>query len=388
MFIHRKATASATDGQVSSDESKAQFVLPDLHSTFVFLALIIVDGLAEVVVLHPLLKLFVDDEREEVVAVGCVRFDGLPVDVLRAPFQVNDGVADVAEGLAALSLRVGLPAHVLRKDVVSDGADVSAHRKLDVVRYGDDPVLVLLYVVINQRVERLHTCSVPHGWRILRLSMGIRIMSPKAESSKLTWRDFLTLTLSVLAFLMSLATAYLTIIRQTDELRLVISSAPATFIEKRRIELGDFSVSYINSGNRSAVIHYIWVIIDQETPGPSSNCARGREAGFDPTAVVIKEKEVVATRIKAHRVDVKSEKDERIGVPLTNENLKSGYFPYEVCLGFFISTPSQVMVKRTVSVFKTDKYDLVNGFVGQSSDEKKTDRPLVLIRRTGNIFTD
>lgn len=47
------------------------------------------------------------------------------------------------------------PPQVLREDVVSDGADGGTHRKLDVVRNGDGPVLVLLYVVIDQRVEAL-----------------------------------------------------------------------------------------------------------------------------------------------------------------------------------------------------------------------------------------
>jgi len=56
--------------------------------------------------LHPLLHLLLDDEGEQVIAVFRLGLDVLAVDVLRAPFQVNDGVAGIPEGAAIAGLRV------------------------------------------------------------------------------------------------------------------------------------------------------------------------------------------------------------------------------------------------------------------------------------------
>jgi len=200
----------------------------------------------------------------------------------------------------------------------------------------------------------------------------------------MTVKDWITLTLSVLAFLISVVTAYFNLVRQTDDLRLVISATPGTFINDNRIELSEFTVSLINAGNRNAIVHYIWVLIDQTTEGKAqTNCAQGTEVGVDGQPLIIKEKEILPKQIQA----VPMAGGDKPGVPITAENLQRGYFPYEVCLGFFLSTPSETMIYRRVSIIRSSRYDLNGGF-SDNDGEKAKDRAVVLIKRNGNIFLD
>lgn len=72
------------------DRLNLQFIrglglLEDDRTVFGLLALIVVNRFSEIVVLHPLLEFFVDDQREDKITVSLLCLNGLAVDILRTP---------------------------------------------------------------------------------------------------------------------------------------------------------------------------------------------------------------------------------------------------------------------------------------------------------------
>src|SRR4051812_20362160 len=80
-------------------------------------------------------------------------------------------------------------------------------------------------------------------------------------------KDWITTGLSVGAILISLISAYFSVVRVKDDVRLVVTEFPQLFIESpEELSLGDqFSLAFINAGSRSAIILGFWLFVQQPT---------------------------------------------------------------------------------------------------------------------------
>jgi hypothetical protein len=203
------------------------------------------------------------------------------------------------------------------------------------------------------------------------------------EKVKLTMKDWITTTLSILAFLLSTISAYFTSLRQSDRLSIILSSTPAIFIQDKKIVPSSFLAVFVNSGNRAAVVHHMILAVDQETPGRDrANCPKAIFAGWDVEGLVVKEKEIANKLVKlggAGGIDPK--------IPISEENLKRGTFPLEVCLSVRLSTPSQAMIEKRVSIIRDENFSVARGF-SVTTAEGYALGPFVLVARSGNIFMD
>jgi hypothetical protein len=91
-FVQRPDASAASSPLPAGGAMEGNAITPDfasLHPAY--------DCLAGVVVFDPPLEFSIDDQREDVVAVCCMRFDRLAVDVLGAPLKINDNIANAAE---------------------------------------------------------------------------------------------------------------------------------------------------------------------------------------------------------------------------------------------------------------------------------------------------
>lgn len=112
------------------------------------------------------------------------------------------------------------------------------------------------------------------------------------------WNDVLTLTVSMLALLVSVLTTYYTIVRQADDLNVIVDSVPAVNVAGNQLKLGNASIVLMNDGNRPAVVNTIWLYLEQKAPPASSTgsqkaCASNSAYAVDITPISVKENAVV-----------------------------------------------------------------------------------------------
>lgn len=166
---------------------------------------------------------------------------------------------------------------------------------------------------------------------------------------------------------------------------MIFSSTPAVVRKDNKLELSGFRVVYMNGGNRSAVVHYVWLLADQTTPGASDNgCPNAEEVGLDGDSVVLKEKEIVEKPIRSR--DVFDEKAATLVV--SDQNVRNDVFPLEVCVSVWFSTPSETLQAKRITLIRDEHYSLTRGFDYSVKEVKKRNIPVVLVKRRGNIFTD
>ena len=106
-----------------------------------------------------------------------------------------------------------------------------------------------------------------------------RLHPELSNQKRRTIRDVISVPLSILAFLLSVTTTYITVIKQTDDVRAIIGDGPYIFVdgEGRTGVIGRQQMTVVNAGNRSAaVIGVSLVIIKRAEPLASfSDCAAG-----------------------------------------------------------------------------------------------------------------
>lgn len=213
----------------------------------------------------------------------------------------------------------------------------------------------------------------------------------KKEGLKL--KDVVSLVLSTLAFAVSGGTAYYNIIRETDDLRVVISSTPSYRIDeglKRAAAFGDLSMVFINSGNRAAAI--VRVVLEVGQPGGGLGECGGSYTSIvvDLEPFVVKEKEIVTKwmtlKTKSEGFGYKLETDGAISFPLTEENLKRDTLDFDTCLNFFAATPSNAEVTTRLFV-KGLRYAKAEGADLRGGTDVVVSKPRTIVHERGSIFT-
>jgi hypothetical protein len=224
------------------------------------------------------------------------------------------------------------------------------------------------------------------------------------EKTKAAIKDWIAISLSVLALFISLITAYFNLVRQIDDLSTIIEGYPLPGVATdpaRLIVSGEISVLFINSGNRPSAISGIGYHVEQwpDSPHDGSESCYINSVSFDTDhqPIVVKQNEIVAAKVRLKRgpyaeaAKLQDEEGGGFSFPVSDENLRSGEYTLTVCLSFVISTPSV----GTKPVFlKLQRYVLRNQpgtyFIrvaeGKRSIFRGTQQPEVLLRRFGTIF--
>jgi|GEM_PF-3601775 len=221
----------------------------------------------------------------------------------------------------------------------------------------------------------------------------------KPEATKLSWRDWVTLTLSILAFILSLGTAYFNLLRQDDDLSLTVKSVP--FMNRPSSEVLTAKIDrpieliFINSGNRPAVVSEISVGLNQLVDG-KTRCPAPQQSDQAGTAwfatnfesFVIKEKEVATKKVVINRrffgPPIKSD-DTAVTLPIVDSLKPKNVIPVEVCLTLQVATPS--LSSRNILVVAAS-YELgTNTMVLKVGNPDDGLKPYQLIRVRSTILS-
>ncbi len=205
-------------------------------------------------------------------------------------------------------------------------------------------------------------------------------------------KDAITITLSVLAFILSGLAFYFNLLRTTDELSVVAASIPElTMRNDGRMEFSapELSVVFINSGNRPTAILSFFVSVSQLRPHglrgeecldelPREDRTQLYETKFVP--LVLGGNQI---RTETLSLDIKG-KDDGLVFPIAPFRCRvfsSGFMFQHRCYGDFSAQVSwyQIVARWTVSKDSDGMYN-----VYPETSEAKL--PLTIYKRVGTIF--
>jgi hypothetical protein len=199
-------------------------------------------------------------------------------------------------------------------------------------------------------------------------------------------RDRVTIGFSAIALAVSLLSAYYNIFRQSDDLSIVVSFPPMPDEEGEltlRSASHELYGTFVNSGNRAAVIGSVSLWFPQRATQAELNC---RELDLVDSQVplvmepwVLKEKEVVIRTLKPN--DSLIEKDGSLMIPLAFEAKKARSWWVGVCLSLGIVTPSGA---SSANILLLD-YDIKNpNLIAEMVGKFRGSH--MLLKRTGSIL--
>jgi hypothetical protein len=237
-----------------------------------------------------------------------------------------------------------------------------------------------------------------------------------------TPKDYVTLTLSILAFIVSAGTAYFNILRVEENVSVAVDFRVFALIRPGGADFPsdqhNLSVSsveetpivFVNSGNKSVAVLSASFIYIQTKEGDPRKCRLERGPGIDAQTLfktdldplVLGPNDVIVKHVKITAAPgYQSDNIRRIGehgfvFPVSDENRTKSKFQMQVCLGVELTTPSVSNHYSEVPIFEY----LVNGdgtWSFRLADWGSTMRtvapwrrvgaePKVLIKKVGTIF--
>jgi hypothetical protein len=235
----------------------------------------------------------------------------------------------------------------------------------------------------------------------------------KADKAKprmsFNWKERLTLTISVAAFLLSILTTYVNVIRTSDHIGVIAEVVPGLRWESGnefKVIGDDLHVTFVNAGGRPAAITRVSLIFYQPENDNAEDDTGCWLAEMSTTqsnvkgeynAVVMKSNfeplVVDANRVGLAKMKLLT-KDATIKLNSTNSSIQNDdrrvrYFPVNACLSATISAPSTYgigykVIRRWVAHKDSKNTGFEVGLRGSSLQSK----PIELYRRTGNVFID
>jgi hypothetical protein len=197
----------------------------------------------------------------------------------------------------------------------------------------------------------------------------------EVASSKKHWLDWLAVGVSLFSLAISSLVAYHTVIVQRDDIRLVVGDALNVWQDESDLLLAkDQEFTFINSGNRQAVIHEIYgelvLVLDPNT-GCKSQFAKS--IILDPTQIVLKPGDILPLRAKVAQRYPWDEKDkDTFRFRQSKGELRSRYL---VCLHLFVTTPDSTSVTWVQPLYSVQPNEL-------PSELFSKDQPLKVLQRT------
>lgn len=213
----------------------------------------------------------------------------------------------------------------------------------------------------------------------------------------MSWKDAVTFTMALIAFLLSLFNFYSTNIRQIDEVSIVISgffNMERTPDGKLTLSNPDLTVILINSGTRGAAILSFVAIYVQTDRKPEEECSQLRwddTIRFQTTleTVVVKEKEVITKSLKLSSVYGLPEQAEKVGddfkFSVRPEYKDKDYVSVVGCYEVSLATPS--VSYHSVNVPGDHLAVMKEGGIVIAYRAREDVRPYTLIRKRSFQFS-
>jgi|SRR5579862_2804659 len=230
-------------------------------------------------------------------------------------------------------------------------------------------------------------------------------MSKKSQPEtefKRSWlepKDYVTVTLSSLAIIVSVLTAYFNILRTAESVSLISDNEQlAMILDENTLVIPsdiDGQIALINSGTRAVVISSVVVFYLQPVKMTAPECLiNGVNIRTDFESTVLKPNDVLVKKMKLEKaavfvqgdVEAKRNADGNFTFPIADHNKGKKDIIMDVCLEIAMSTPSTVFHVARVPVFRFHAQP--NGWMYDPYSEGPIQQsPPVLISRTGTIFS-
>lgn len=210
-----------------------------------------------------------------------------------------------------------------------------------------------------------------------------------AAKQSMSFKDWWTVILSTLAFLISAASFYSNVLRQTDDVRVILETLPEIRFESNQLtSKGKTRIAFINAGNQSVAILRTFVTVWQkERPSliGTPSCEGRRpildkdEIETDLEPFVVKPGEVIIRDMK-----LKSPSSEPFNPGMVWPSPNRFYYHLvDTCLEFSFATPLKSNGFKTIGVGRRFMQgDPAN--VNRSDDGRSS--PYVLRQESSSIF--
>jgi hypothetical protein len=212
-------------------------------------------------------------------------------------------------------------------------------------------------------------------------------------------KDIATITLSLLAFIISSCTAYLSIFR-TEENASVIMNKHLIAIQKNNDTLyipsdAEGELTFINSGNRAIAITRVTLSYTQSTKGIAPECSEESSAHFytDFQPTVLKPNDIIVSKfriskpIKFYDENIEAKRDISNAFSFSvhpNNSLADGNI-VDICLTVSLATPSESKHTTTLPIYRYQPTTSV-AVIDPREIGRYFSKPAVLIRNVGTIF--
>lgn len=162
-------------------------------------------------------------------------------------------------------------------------------------------------------------------------------------------KEIISLSLSIAAFAVSALTAYLTLLKTTDEMRVAIGSqSPIGIFQRMAGDEGRVSVSnlnyeliLINAGNRSmAITDVSFTLSPSSSKALPTQCSSGRPVYYQPVRKVLKPGEILSHQLVLADRQVLNSDNEALLLPV--EAQRGVLVAVEGCLTVTVGTPDEI----------------------------------------------
>lgn len=209
--------------------------------------------------------------------------------------------------------------------------------------------------------------------------------------------------LSVAAFVLSSLSFYVTGLRVTDDLRVVVGEMPFAIPDfaKKEFDISAERARYIfiNAGSRTAIISGITLLLAQPQEGselPASGCRmpKAHFTQYDLEPFVLRPGDMIAkdTIQQAKTTEARqkplAQVTEADSVPFSDQNAKSKAIKFRMCIEVAFTTPSVESGVKTVNEFEDELDERVIGYGTLGSDKIIERSPVQLTKRNRILFFD
>jgi hypothetical protein len=214
-------------------------------------------------------------------------------------------------------------------------------------------------------------------------------------------KDVVTVTLSILAFILSLGTVYFNILRTEENVSVIGSAWPfakltnANSLYIQPNEEGE--LTFINSGNRAVVIRSVVLSYIQPKAATAPGCSTlsGVHFSTDFAPTILRPNDLIVSKVRIAR-PTRLEKRNTLATrkgdgdfffPLSSENLSNSEVSIDICLIVDLITPTSTSLGKSVPLHRY--YSSLNTPVSYDPKVRAEffGAPAVLVRKTGTIFS-
>jgi hypothetical protein len=221
-----------------------------------------------------------------------------------------------------------------------------------------------------------------------------RLKKPAKASSDSDWSKLIGSPTSWFALVLSLISLYYGVIRQMDDVRVVIANTPTVYFDPESRQIGvDFwkqEVTLTNSGNRSAAITRIYLEVGDVSKSKEKYCPEAINAAYlyyTYGGSVLKPGEIASVQL------------DQIGKGSSVVQAKDGSLLFSskatsqllvgACLVFQVITPDNISKNAVVPLFETKLRSLAAMILSDDPPSlHRVDKPSVLLIERHMIFFD